>query len=58
VEKGRKTPIQNWSKLRSCMRRTFIPYSFDIDHEIKKKKIEIARRKEEKITILLKERRE
>jgi len=29
------------------MRRTFIPPSFDFDREIEKKKIEIARRKEE-----------
>ena len=37
------------------MRRTFIPPSFDLDREIEKKKIEIARRKEEKLTILLRE---
>jgi len=37
------------------MRRTFISSSFDIDHEIKKRKIEIARWKEEKLTILLRE---
>ena len=58
VEKGRKSPIQNWSELRACMRRTFIPPSFDFDREIEKKKIEIARRKEEKLTILLREMRE
>jgi len=40
------------------MRRTFIPPSFDFDREIEKKKIEIARRKEEKLTILLREMRE
>jgi len=40
------------------MRKTFIPPSFDLDHEIEKKKIEIARRKEEKLTILLREIRE
>jgi len=39
VKKGRKFPIQNWSELRACMRRTFIPPSFDFDHEIEKKKI-------------------
>ena len=55
MEKGRKSPIQNWSELRACMRRTFIPPSFDFDREIKKKKIEIARRKEEKLTKLLRE---
>jgi len=55
VEKGRKSPIHNWSELRACMRRTFIPPSFDFDCEIEKKKIEIARRKEEKLTILLRE---
>jgi len=58
VEKGRKSPIQNWSELRACMRRTFKPPSFDFDREIEKKKIEIARRKEEKLTILLREKRE
>jgi len=58
VEKGRKSPIQNWSRLRACMRRTFIPPSFDFDREIEKKKIEITRRKEEKLTILLREMRE
>jgi len=47
VKKGRKSPIQNWSELRACMRRTFIPPSFDLDHEIEKKKIEIAIRNEE-----------
>jgi len=40
------------------MRRTFIPPSFDFDREIEKKKIEIARRKEGKLTILLREMRE
>jgi len=40
------------------MRRTFIPPSFELDHEIEKKKIEIARRKEEKLTILLRKMRE
>jgi len=40
------------------MRRTFIPPSFDFDHEIEKKKIEIVKRKEEKLTILLREMRE
>jgi len=40
------------------MRRTFIPPSFDFDREIEKKKIEIARRKEEKLTIFLREMRE
>jgi len=58
VEKGRKSPIQNWSELRACMRKTFIPPSFDFDREIEKKKIEIARRKKEKLTILLREMRE
>ena len=58
VEKRRKSPIQNWSKLRACMRRTFIPPSFDLDREIEKKKMEIARRKEEKLTILVREMRE
>ena len=58
MEKGRKSPIQNWSELKACMRRTFIPPSFDFDREIEKKKIEIARRKEEKLTILLREVRE
>ena len=58
VEKGRKSPIQNWSELRACMRRTIIPPSFDLDLEIEKKKIEIARRKEEKLTILLREMKE
>ena len=58
VERGRKSPIQNWSELRACMRRTFIPPFFDFDREIEKKKIEIARRKEEKLTILLREMRE
>jgi len=58
VKKGRKSPIQNWSELRACMRRTFIPPSFDFDHEIEKTKIEITRRKEEKLTILLREMRE
>jgi len=38
VEKGRKSPIQNWSELRACMRRTFISPSFDFDREIEKKK--------------------
>ena len=38
VEKGRKSPIQNWSELRACMRITFIPPSFDFDREIEKKK--------------------
>ena len=57
-ERGRKSPIQNRSELRACMRKTFIPPSFDLDHEIEKKKIEIARRKEEKLTILLREIRE
>jgi len=58
VDKGRKYAIQNWSELRACMRRTFIPPSFNFDHEIEKKKIEIARRKEEKLTKLLREIRE
>jgi len=58
VEKGRKSPIQNWSELRACMRRTFIPPSFELDREIEKKKIEITRRKEKKLTILLREMRE
>ena len=40
------------------MRRTFIPPSFDLDHDIEKKKIEIARRKEEKLATLLREMRE
>jgi len=31
------------------MGRIFIPPTFDYDREIKKKKIEIARRKEEKL---------
>ena len=53
MEKGRKSPIQNWSELRACMRRTSIPPFFDFHREIEKKKIEIARRKEEKLTILL-----
>ena len=58
MDKGRKYAIQNWSELRACMRRTFIPPSFNFDHEIEKKKIEIARRKEEKLTKLLREIRE
>ena len=58
MEKGRKSLIQNWSELRACMRKTFIPPSFDLDREIEKKKIEIARRKEEKLTILLREMKE
>ena len=58
VEKGRKSPIQNWSELRACMRKIFIPPSFDFYREIEKKKIEIARRKEEKLTILVREIRE
>ena len=57
IEK-RKSSIQNWSELRACMERTFIPPTFDYDREIKKKKIEIARRKEEKLTILRREMRE
>jgi len=40
------------------MRRTLIPPSFDLDCEIEKKKIEIVRRKEEKLTILLREMKE
>ena len=55
VEKGRKSPIKNWGELRACMRRTFIPPSFDFDREIEKKKIEIARRNEEKLKIFLRE---
>jgi len=58
VKKGRKYPIQNWSELRACMRRPFISSSFDFEREIEKKKIEITRRKEEKLTILLREMRE
>ena len=58
MEKGRKSPIQNWSELRACMRRTFISPSFDFYREIEKKKMEIAKRKEEKLTILLREIRE
>jgi len=58
VGKGRKSPIQNWSELRACMRRTFILPSFDFDREIEKKKIEIARRKKEKLIILLREMKE
>jgi len=40
------------------MRRTFISPSFDFYREIEKKKMEIAKRKEEKLTILLREIRE
>jgi len=40
------------------MRRTFVPPSFDFDREIEKKKIEIPRRKEEKLTIFLRDTRE
>jgi len=49
VEKERKSSTKNWSELRGCMGRIFIPPTFDYDREIKKKKIEIARRKEEKL---------
>jgi len=38
-KKEKKSPIQNWSELRACMKRTFIPPSFNLDHEIEKKKI-------------------
>jgi len=40
------------------MRRTFISPSFDFYREIEKKKMEIAKRKEEKLKILLREIRE
>jgi len=46
VEEGRKTMIQDWYELRACGRRTFIPPSFNLNHEIEKKKIELTRKNE------------